>query len=83
MKILFLLQRIKRETGGIYKKVCRCGERLRTKDGGGESLSHTRWIGNRGYLRRGKWIGGEKFVSGRGEWVCVKFQNVIDVKVDT
>jgi hypothetical protein len=26
----------------------------------------------RGYLRRGKWIGGERFVSGRGECVCVK-----------
>ncbi len=27
---------------GIYKKGCRCGERLRAKAGGGESLSHSR-----------------------------------------
>ena len=32
-----------------------------------------------GYLRRGKWMRDEKFVSGRGEW-CV--WSVIDVKID-
>ena len=33
--------------------------------------SHTR-SGERGYLRREKWRGGERFVSGRGECVRVK-----------
>jgi hypothetical protein len=65
-----LLYRIKRELGGIYKKGCRCYERLRAKAGGGESLEHTRWSGEMGYLRKGKWIRDEKFVSGRGECVC-------------
>jgi hypothetical protein len=32
----------------------------------------TRWSGGRGYLRRGKWRGGERSVSERGECVCVK-----------
>ena len=42
------------------------------KAGEGESLAHTGWSGEMGYLRRGKWIRVEKFVSGRGEpvWVC-------------
>ena len=35
--------------------------------GGRESLSHTRWIGGMKYLRRGEWIGDERFASGRGE----------------
>jgi hypothetical protein len=39
---------------------------------GGKRFTHTRWSGGRGYLRRGKWIRNEKFVSGRGECVCVK-----------
>ena len=39
---------------------------LRDKSGGGESLTHTRWSVGIGYLRRGKWIRDEKFVSGRG-----------------
>jgi hypothetical protein len=30
---------------GIYKKRCRCGERLRAKAGGGESLARTRRLG--------------------------------------
>ena len=30
----------KRELG-IYRQGCRCGERLRAKAGGGESLAHT------------------------------------------
>ncbi len=51
---------------GIYKEGCRCGERLSSKDGG-ERLTHTRWTGERGDLRRGKCIGDEKFVSGRVE----------------
>jgi hypothetical protein len=52
--------------GGIYKLGCRCSERLRGKSGGGETLGHTRWSGGMGYLRRGKWIRDERFVSGRG-----------------
>ncbi len=31
----------------------RC-ERLKVKDGGGESHEHTRWSGGRGYLRLGE-----------------------------
>ena len=38
--------------GEIYYKGCRCGERLRAKAEG--CLTHTRWSGGRGYLRRGK-----------------------------
>jgi hypothetical protein len=38
----------------IYKKGCWCGERIKAKAGGGESLAQTRWSGERGYLRRGK-----------------------------
>jgi hypothetical protein len=45
---------------------------LRAKAGGGESLAHTRWSGGRGYRRRGKWIRGERFVSGKGECVHEK-----------
>jgi hypothetical protein len=32
------------------EKGCRCGERLRAKAGGWRSLTHTMWIGGRGYL---------------------------------
>jgi hypothetical protein len=39
--------------------------------GGYKILSHTRWSGGRGYLRRGKWMGDERFVSGSEGWVCV------------
>ncbi len=46
-----LLKRINRKPGGIYKKGCRCGERLSVQTGG-ENLTHTRWIRGRGYLRR-------------------------------
>ena len=42
-------------------------ERRRGTDVGGESLTHTRWSGGRGYLRRGKWIRDEKCVIGRDE----------------
>jgi hypothetical protein len=42
------------KVGGIYKKGCWCGDRLRAKAGGGENLTHTRWSGGRGHLRRGK-----------------------------
>jgi hypothetical protein len=38
--------------GEIYKKGCRCGERLKAKAGG--CLVHTSWSGGRGYLRSGK-----------------------------
>jgi hypothetical protein len=31
------------------------------------SLAHTRGIGGRGDLRRGKWIGGERFGGRRGD----------------
>jgi hypothetical protein len=51
---------------GDIKKGCRCGERLRARAGGGESLQHTRWTGGRGYLRTGKCIEGERFVGWRG-----------------
>ena len=37
-----------------YKNGCRCGERLRAKTGGSESLGHTKWSGEREYLRKGK-----------------------------
>ena len=37
-----------------------------------DSLGQKSWRGVKGYLRRGKWRRGEKFVSGRGECVCVK-----------
>ena len=70
--MLFIIADKARARGNIYKKGCRCSERLRTKAGGGESLAHTRWSGGRGYLRREKWIGGERFVSGRSECVRVK-----------
>ncbi len=58
----------KRELG-IYRKGCRCGERLRAKGRGGENLAHTRWSGGRGYRGRGKWIRGESF-GARGVSVC-------------
>ncbi len=35
-------------------------------------VSYTRWSGGTGYIRRGKCIRDEMFVSGRGECVCVK-----------
>jgi hypothetical protein len=38
----------------MYKKGCRCGERLRAKAGGGQIIAHIRWNGGRGDLRRGK-----------------------------
>jgi hypothetical protein len=42
---------------------------LKLEDG---EASHTqRWSGGRGYLRRGKWRGGESVVSGRDDQVCV------------
>ncbi len=45
-----------------------CGERLRANAGGCESLAHTKVErGGKGYRRKGKSIGGERFVSGRGE----------------
>jgi len=47
-------------------------ERLKAKTGGSKSLTHTGWRGGRGYLRRGKWIGDERFVSERGECASVK-----------
>ena len=43
-----LLLRIKRELGGIFQKGRRCGERLRAKAGGRQSLAHTRWSGGKG-----------------------------------
>ena len=42
---------------GSFTLRCRCCERQRSKAGGWQSLTHTRWIGGRGYLRRGKWSG--------------------------
>jgi hypothetical protein len=49
---------------------CRFSERSST-EGGGEILTHTRCSGGIGYLRSGKWIRDEKFMSERGECVCV------------
>ena len=77
----------KRELGRIYKKGCRCGKRRRVKLED-MTVAYTRWSEGRGYLRRGKWIGDERFGSGRGEYVdvsmCVwNYGSVIDVKVDT
>ena len=60
---------------GIFTKGGRCDKRLRAKTEGGQILEHTRWCrwrGERGYLRRGKWMGDERSVSGRGECVLVK-----------
>ncbi len=57
----------------------RCYERLKPKTGGSKSIVYTRWSGGRGDLRRGKWIGFERFVSGRGEFVCVKPEDVISM----
>ncbi len=34
--------------------------------------TYTRWRGEMGYLRRGKWIRDERFGSGKGECVFVK-----------
>ena len=49
------------DTKKYVKLEGRYGERLLleqlSKPGGGERLTHTRWSGERGYLRRGKWIG--------------------------
>ena len=52
---------------GVEVKRCRCSERQKGKPCGGRSLANTRWSGGRGCLRRGKWRGGERFVSVRGE----------------
>ena len=46
-------------------------EGLRTKTGRGENLRRVGGSGKMGYLRRGKWIRDEMFVSERGECVCV------------
>ena len=44
---------------------------LKSKSGG-EILTHNRWIGGRGCLKKEKCRGGEMFVRWRGECVCVK-----------
>ncbi len=46
-------------------------ERLKAKTGGSKSLSHTRWSGGRGYLRRGKRTGGDRFESELCVCMCV------------
>jgi hypothetical protein len=53
MVFCFITEDKSRDKGNTYMG-CRCRERLRVKDGGGESLTHTRWSGEMGYLRRGK-----------------------------
>ncbi len=65
----FIIQ-TNRELGKIYKKGCRCSESLRAKDEG-ENLTHTRWSGGMGYLRRVKWIRDEKFFFLGRECECV------------
>ena len=45
-------------------------ESLKSKSGGSKSLTHTRWIGGRGYLRRGKKIGYGRFERVSGVSVC-------------
>jgi hypothetical protein len=47
-------------------------KRLKVKTGGSKILAYTRWSGGRGYPRRGKRIGGERFESVRGECSRVK-----------
>jgi hypothetical protein len=47
-------------------------ERLKAKTGGYKSLAHNRWSGGRGDLSRGKWIGDERFGSGRGHDECAE-----------
>ncbi len=59
-----------RELGQIYQSGCPCSERLRSKDGG-ESLTHYVERGNGIPMERQVDIRDEKFVSGRGECVCV------------
>ena len=63
------------ELGGNMQKGCRCSGRLKSERMSicqCRRLAHTRWSGGRGYLRREKWIGGERIVRARGECVCVK-----------
>ncbi len=67
-----IMDKAKRELGGNYQKGCRGSERQRAKAGGCPSLAHTRCSRGRGYLRKGKSIRGERFVSGMGECVSVK-----------
>ena len=62
--------------GKDIKRGCRCYERLEVKAGGFKALTH-RWSGERGYLRSGKWIGGEIFVSRRGECASEKLYSAI------
>ena len=42
--------------------ITECSKRLRVEAEGDENLTHSRWSGGMGYLRRGKWIRDEKFV---------------------
>ena len=62
---LFIMADKARARGEDVKRR-RCCERQRAKAGGWRSLAHSRWSGGRGYLRRGKWRGCERFVSGSG-----------------
>ena len=66
---LFITSDKARPRGEDVKR-CRCGEWQRDTTGGRRSLTHTRWNGGRGYLRRGKWIGDKRFVSGTGQCTC-------------
>ena len=68
---------------GIHKYGCRCYERLNAKTGGSKRLTHSRWSGGRGYLRRGKMVGYERFESVRTEFPKVNIRIPIYVKVDT
>jgi hypothetical protein len=62
---LFIIADKARARGEVVKRRL-CCERQRAKGAGWTSLAHTRWSGGRGYLRRVKWRGGERFVSGSG-----------------
>jgi len=69
-----------RARGEDVFNVKRCGEKQRAttvivnwslEDGEvSHTLGETCQNGGRGYLRRGNWIGDERFVSGRGECTC-------------
>ena len=58
---ILLIMGDKAKTKGEYiNRGVWCYERLKAQSGGSKILSHTRWTGGRGYLRRGKRIGDER-----------------------
>ncbi len=57
---------------GSTNKCLTLWDTIRAGGGGCRRLAHTRWVGGRGYLTRGECIGGERFLSRRGECVRMK-----------